>query len=155
MSGASGTAYFATCITFFVDENHVARLPPKPLPVHTALPRSRASISGICSHGIVSLPVISGNQLSQLACYRVHCPFIQHSHIPMGRSHPSVSGICSHTVCFGGCVCLSAQPPIIFGNTLPHNMVSHILGSAGFRILCLFINTATAHHYISLSQMSV
>jgi len=54
-----------------------------------------------------------------------------------------------------GCICLSAQPPIIFGNTLPHIMVSHILGSASLQTLCLFINTATTHHCISLSQMSV
>jgi len=99
---------------------------------HCPLGTQPHSFLGVRSHAIVSLPAISGNQLSQLTCHQVRCLFIQHSHIPMGRSHPSISGICSHTVCFGGCVCLSAQPPIIFGNTLPHIMVSHILGSASF-----------------------
>jgi len=148
MSGASGTAYFATCITFFIDENHVARLAPKPLPVHTVRQHSHPSDSGICSHAIVSLSVISGNQLSQLACHRVRCPFIWHSHVPTGRSHllfpesaPTwfvlvVVFVCQH------------NHPLFFGNTLPHIMVSHILGSASFRTLCLFINTATAHHCI-------
>ena len=31
-----GTTYFAMCITFFVNENHVAQLAPKMLSVHTA-----------------------------------------------------------------------------------------------------------------------
>jgi len=31
-----GTTYFAMCITFFVNENHVAQLAPKLLSVHTA-----------------------------------------------------------------------------------------------------------------------
>ena len=49
LSSALGTAYFATCITFFVDENHVARLAPKPLPVgRTAAFLFGSSLSRSC-----------------------------------------------------------------------------------------------------------
>jgi len=36
--GMLGTMYFAMCIIFFVDENYVAQLAPKPLSIHTAQP---------------------------------------------------------------------------------------------------------------------
>ena len=49
MSGASGAVYFATCITFFVDENHMARLAPKPLPIgRTAAFLFGSSLSRSC-----------------------------------------------------------------------------------------------------------
>jgi len=64
MLGGSRTAYFAMCITFFVDENHVAQLPPKPLPIgHTAAFLFGSSLSHSChtAHAhhyvIKSLPV--------------------------------------------------------------------------------------------------
>jgi len=114
MSGGSSTAYFATCITFFVDKNHVARLAAKPLPVgRTAAFLFGSSLSRHCL-------IVSHFGKSALTT-RVRCPFTQHSHVPTGRSHPSDSGICSHMV-----------PPILLG-IHSHTLWSVTLGSAGLR----------------------
>ena len=53
MLGGSGTAYFAMCISFFIDENHVAWLPPKLLPVGHTAAFLFGNFATLCAHVIM------------------------------------------------------------------------------------------------------